>query len=145
MGNAVEYPNIRKGNASEYVGIGKARIVNGVKGRIVKRRGDPDTFSNLSIYANTSEVYFRQSEHGVSQARVYVNHRMSLDFDWGHNHRNKSDKRLFKVGTVHVQGWRWKPDGTFERLSDSARLMNNVEMKKYGPIIRAFCPTVKFR
>ena len=31
------------------------------------------------------------------------------------------------------------------RLSNEARLMNNAEMKKYGPILKKFNPNVKFR
>lgn len=149
MGNGVDfYRNLGKPSTgeSQYVSIGHARIVNGVKGRIVKRRGDSDTHSNLPNYSKTSDVYFRQNEKGVCQARVYLAHKVVVDFDWSHSHTNKGkDKRTFKAGTVHVQLWKQNSDGSFERLSKDARSMSNKEMKKYGPIIKAFCPWVKLR
>lgn len=146
MGNSAEFlAGGRRGEDSEYVSIGSAKIVNNVKGRIVKRRGDSDTHSNLPRYADTSEVYFRKNANGVCQARVYLNNKMCIDFDWSHNHTNKGDNRSFKAGTVHVQVWKWHPDGSFTRLSNDARFANNAEMKKYGPIIKSFCSSVKFR
>lgn len=145
MGNSAEFlSGGRRGDDSEYVQLGATKFVNGVKGHIVKRRGSED-HSNLPRYADTSEIYFRKNEKGVCQARVYLNNKMCIDFDWSHNHTNKGDKRNFKAGTIHVQVWKWHPDGSFTRLSNDARFANNKEMKKYGPIIKEFCPTVKFR
>jgi hypothetical protein len=147
MGNAVEFliGGGKRGADSEYVQIGATKIINGVKGHIVKRRGDSDQHTNLPRYADTSEVYFRQNATNVCQARVYIGKKMCIDFDWSHNHVNKTDGRTFKTGTIHVQVWQWHSDGSFTRLSDAARLMNNFEMKRYGGIIKAFCPNVKFR
>jgi len=116
-----------------------------VKGTIVKRRGS-DTHTNLPRYADKCDMYFRQNVNGVCQGRVYVNHKMTIDFDWSHSHTNKSgDRRTFRVGVVHVQVWKECSDGTFVRITDNARYMNNYEMKKYGPLLKAFCPSVKFR
>lgn len=147
MGNGVDFLNGggKRGDDSEYVQIGATKTINGVKGHIVKRRGDSDDHSNLPHYADTSEIYFRKNAGGVCQARAYIGKKMCIDFDWSHNHRNKTDGRSFKEGTVHVQIWKWHSDGSFTRLSDNARFMNNSEMKKYGGIIKEFCPNVKFR
>lgn len=145
MGNGADFfSRDAKGRRSEYVSIGPAKTVNGVKGRVVKKVGDPDTHSNLPYYSNTSDIYFRKNKDGVCQGRVYIGQKKYLDFDWSHQHKNK-DGRVFPKGVVHVQLWKENPDGTFSRLSNSARLMNNKEMKKYGPILKAFCPTVKMR
>jgi hypothetical protein len=43
-----------------------------------------------------------------------------------------------------VQVWKQNKDGTFIRIND-ARSMSNAEMKKYGPILKDYCPSVKFR
>lgn len=131
---------------SQFVSLSEVRVVNGVRGRIVKRRGDPDTHTSLPQYARTSDMYFRLNEKGVCQGRVYLKHKVVLDFDWSHNHRNKGkDHRCFKAGTIHVQMWEHHADGSMTRLSNDARSMSNQEMKKYGPIIKSFCPWVKLR
>lgn len=149
MGNGTEFlRNLGKPSSgeSQFVSLSAARIINGVKGRIVKRRGDPDTHTSLPQYAKTSEMYFRLNEKGVCQGRAYLDHKVVLDFDWSHNHTNKSKgHRTFKAGTIHVQMWAHHSDGTMTRLSNDARSMSNKEMKKYGPIIKSFCPWVKLR
>ena len=146
MGNGKDFfSRDAAGRRSEYVSLSEQIEVDGVKGRIIKKKGDSDTHTNLPYYANSSDVYFRKNVHGVCQARVYIGQKKFLDFDWSHEHENKStDGRKFPVGTVHVQVWKENKDGTFSRMSDSARMMNNHEMKKYGGILRAFCPSVKF-
>lgn len=116
-----------------------------MKGSLIKKVGDKDTHTNLPYYSNTSEVYFRKNSKGVCQARVYVGRKMFLDFDWSHNHTNKDTGRLFKMGTVHVQVWEQNADGSFTRLSDNARGMNNAEINLYGQILRSFCPNIKLR
>lgn len=80
----------------------------------------------------------------MCQARMYVGQKKYLDFDWSHIHTD-IDGRKFKNGTIHVQVWKQNKDGTFSRLNDNARGMNNAEIKKYGPLIRSFCRDVKFR
>lgn len=145
MGNGANFfSRDEKGRRSEYVSLERARIVNGVKGHLIKKAGDSDTHTNLPYYSNTSDVYFRQNMTGVCQARVYVGQKNYLDFDWSHIHTN-SDGTKFDRGSVHVQAWKQNKDGTFSRLSDNARRMSNAEMKKYGPILKDYCPSVKLR
>ncbi|KWW27577.1 MAG: hypothetical protein AUK64_2126 [bacterium P201] len=145
MGNGADFfSRDERGRRSEYVSLEPARIVNGVKGHLIKKAGDSDTHTNLPYYSNTSDVYFRQNKNGVCQARVYVGQKKYLDFDWSHIHTN-SDGRKFDRGTVHVQVWKQNKDGSFSRISDNARSMSNAEMKKYGPILKDFCPSVKLR
>ena len=145
MGNGADFfARDYVGRRSEYVSLSPAVTINGVKGHLIKRKGDSDTHTNLPFYANTSDVYFRQNAKGVCQARTYIGHNLHLDFDWSHTHKN-SDGRIFDKGVVHVQLWKQNSDGTFERLSNNARSMSNAEMKKYGPILKNFCPSVKFR
>lgn len=75
---------------------------------------------------------------------AYMWAKRNIDFDWSHVHKN-SDGRKFERGVVHVQVWKQNKDGSFSRQSDDARSMSNAEMKKYGPILKAYCPTVKLR
>ncbi|MGM9866561.1 MAG: hypothetical protein ACI303_01690 [Lepagella sp.] len=146
MGNGKVYPDGGfVGENAKYERIGDYKYANGLKGCIVKRKDGGEFHSNLPQFANTSDMYFRQNVNGVCQARVYIDHATFLDFDWSHNHTNKSDGRSFKAGTIHVQVWTRNSDGSFSRKSDNARMMSNAEMKKYGPLIRKFCPNVKFR
>lgn len=126
--------------------MGKRETVNGVTGHVIKRKGASDTHTNLPFYSNSSDMYFRQNVKGGCQARVYMGQKLFLDFDWSHNHKNHDGGgRAFKEGHVHVQMWKAKKDGTFSRVSDSARSMSPADMKKYGPILRKFCPNIKLR
>ena len=146
MGNDVNFFSLApKGRRSEYVALAPSKIVNGVKGSLIKKRGDTDTHTNLPYFSNTSEVYFRKNANGVCQARVYIGQKKYLDFDWSHKHRNSTDGRIFSKGTVHVQVWKENKNGTFSRVSDAARSMNNAEMKRYGPLLKVFCPEIKLR
>jgi hypothetical protein len=73
---------------------------------------------------------------------------MCIDFDWGHTHKNDGvgcDGRIFPKGVVHVQTYKVESDSSITRLSNNARYMSDNEIKKYGPIIKAFNPKVKFR
>lgn len=145
MGNGANFfSRDEKGRRAEYVPLERARTINGVKGHLIKKVGDSDTHTNLPYYSNTSDVYFRKNMAGVCQARVYVGQKKYLDFDWSHTHSN-SDGRKFDRGSIHVQAWIQNKDGTFSRLSDDARRMSNAEMKKYGPILKEYCPSVKLR
>ena len=147
MGNGTDFfSRDEKGRRSEYVSLAPAQTVNGVKGHLIKRICDSDIHSNLPYYSNTSDVYFRQNEYGVCQARVYIGQKTFLDFDWSHNHRNPGkDGKHFPKGVVHVQIWKQTKDGGFVRLSNKARYMNNQEMKKYGPLLRKFNSNIRFR
>lgn len=145
MGNGADFfSRDERGRRSEYVSLESARTVNGVKGHLIKKVGDSDTHTNLPFYSNTSDVYFRQNKDGVCQARLFIGQKTFLDFDWSHTHINKGDGRKFERGTVHVQIWKQNKDGTFTRVED-ARSMSNAEMKKYEPLLKNFCPSVKLR
>lgn len=148
MGNGAEFlRGIALGGAKcQYETVGQSKTVGGIKGKILKRIDGSETHSNLPYYAVTSDMYFRKNHEGVCQGRVYLDHKLCIDFDWSHQHVNKgTDGRIFKSGVVHVQVWKQNADGTFTRVSDRARSMSNAEIKKYGPLIKAFCPNVKFR
>lgn len=146
MGNGADFfSRDAKDRRSEYVALAPSKIVNGVKGTLIKKKGDSDTHTNLPYFSNTSEVYFRKNANGVCQARVYIGQKKYLDLDWSHDHRNSTDGRIFHRGTVHVQVWKENKDGTFSRVSDAARSMSNAEMKRYGPLLKAFCPDIKLR
>ena len=70
MGNGADFfSRDEKGRRSEYVSLGRQVTVNGVSGRLIKRKGTSDTHTNLPFYANTSDMYFRQNAKGVCQAR----------------------------------------------------------------------------
>lgn len=145
MGNGKDFfARDAAGRRSEYISLAPPITVNGVQGHLIKKKGDKDTHTNLPYYSNTSDVYFRQNTNGVCQARVYIGQKKYLDFDWSHQHRNR-DGREFQKGVVHVQVWQENSDGTFTRKSGDARMMSNAEMKKYGPLLKKFCPSVKFR
>lgn len=45
-----------KGRRSEYVVVAPPKIVNGVKGDIIKKAGDSDTHTNFPYYSNTTGV-----------------------------------------------------------------------------------------
>lgn len=147
MGNASNFFTLdERGRTSEYVSLGRKETVNGVTGHLIKQKGANDTHTNLPRYANTSDMYFRQNAKGICQARVYIGQKMFLDLDWSHEHVNKhGDGRVFKEGHVHVQVWKENKDGSFTRLSNSARSMSPAEMKKYGPVMKKFCPDIKLR
>lgn len=146
MGNQREY--LSSGGFSQYLYKDESPkvTINGVTGKMISKITDPTgSHDGLPTYSNTSDVYFKKGKDGLaSQAKVYKDRKTILDFDWSHDHKN-SDGRVFHKGTVHVQIYKVNPDGSITRLSKFARLMNNHEMKKYGPIIKYFNPNAKFR
>lgn len=109
MGNSREY--IKSGGFSQYLyyQVGQAiRASNGVQGKVVAEYGDENGFhSSLPKFSNTSEVYFKMDDKDpiVEQARIYVNRRVALDFDWGHTHGS------YRKGIVHVHEWHKTKDG----------------------------------
>lgn len=146
MGTDVTYLTTNsKDRIPEFQAIEPSRIVNGVKGTVVKKIGDKDTHTRLPYYSDTSTAYFRKNKSGICQARIFLNHTMAFDFDWDHEHKNSGSNRVFKKGVVHVQEWKHNPDGTFTRMNGKARYMTMNEIKRYGPILKAFCPHIKFR
>lgn len=82
------------------------------------------------------------------QGRLYNGRLSAIDFDWGHDHYNNPGKggngQKFSKGVVHVQEYRFRKDGTVDRISQNARLMTNDEIKTYGPILKYFDPKIKF-
>ena len=120
--------------------------INGVRGKVITYVYDSKGIhTKLPTYSDTSDMYFRVDKTGkVIQAKLYLNRRQCIDFDWGHQHRNKGDGRVFEKGTVHVQTYSVLSDGSTRRNSE-ARYMSNEEIEKYGALIRAFNPEVKFR
>lgn len=118
MGNGADFfSRDEKGRRSEYTTLEPSRIVNGVKGTLIKKIGDKDTHTSLPYYSNTSDVYFRKNKNGICQARVYIGNKKYLDFDWSHIHKNEGSNRVFEVGRVHVQVWSENSKGEFIRLS----------------------------
>ena len=146
MGNQREY--IKSGGFSQYLyedhdGFTPVTI-NGIRGKVVRFIADKgEAHTGLPTYANSSDIYFRVNRDGeVIQGKVYINRKHTLDFDWGHTHKN-ADGSVFEKGIVHVQVYSVSQDGV--RMSKTARYMNNEEIAKYGAIIHAFNPKVKFR
>lgn len=146
------------GNQREYVSSGgfaaylyenhpewKAITINGIRAKVVKLKIDKTGFhSGLPTYANTSNMYLRLGPDGdVIQAKLYKDRKHCVDFDWGHQHKNKGDKTVFPKGVVHVQAY--SVDNVGIRYSNNARLMTEGEIEKYGAILKAFNSKVKFR
>lgn len=151
MGGGYQY--IETGGFSEYLyeTVGKTENINGLRCKMIRRIDGKKEHAQLPSYSNTSDVYLRPNADDIAvQAKVYESRRMIVDFDWSHTHVNQSDGRFFKEGVVHVQKYHFvgvndKGKHIFERISGEARLMNNAEIKKYGPVLRKFNPNVKFR
>lgn len=146
MGNQRLYKNSGGFKGYLYETQSAKVTINGVTGKIVKLKNDKDgNHSNLPQFADTSDMYFKRGKNGkVIQGRVYIDRRMTIDFDWGHDHRNQ-DGTAFKKGIVHVQVSSTGLNGNVVRNSKNARSMTNEEIKKYGSIINYFAPEARFR
>ena len=149
MGNQQEY--IESGGFSQYLykdhdGF-SVKEVNGVRGKVLLDQRDPNgQHYSLPSYANTSDMYFKVGKDGeIIQGRLYIDRKSVLDFDWGHTHTNTSNNIIFTKGTIHVQEYSVDSNGKPIRHSDSARYMTDEEIKKYGPLIKAYNPNVKFK
>lgn len=148
MGNQQQY--IEEGGFEEYLyrtheGFPKLTI-NGIKSNVLLLGSDPQgKHYSLPAYSNTSDMYFKVDKSGkVCQGRLYVDRKCVVDFDWSHDHINQDTGERFSKGTVHVQVYGIDKNGTIERYS-AARRMSADEIIKYGPIILAYNPDVKFR
>lgn len=122
--------------------------INGIRAKVIHYIPDGEIdHTGLPMFSGTSSMYLRAVQSGdVMQAKVYVDHRHAIDFDWSHEHRNKEgDKVKFPIGVVHVQEYTFNNDGELVRKSNEARLMTDAEIEKYGPIILHFNPNTKFR
>ena len=128
-----------------YETVGETKIINGLKAKVIKLKTDKKgTHSSLPLFSVTSDVYLRLGFDGMPcQAKVYKNERAVLDFDWSHEHRNP-DGTVSPKGVVHVQTYT-NVSGSVERHSNQARFMTESEIAKYGPMLLAFNPNVKFR
>lgn len=140
MGNSREY--IKSGGFSQYLyhQVGEAITAsNGVQGKIVTEYKDVKEFhSSLPSFSNTSKVYLKLDdlEKNVEQARVYVNRRAALDFDWGHTHGS------YRKGVVHVHEWHKTKDGKWQRDREP-RPMTSYEVYRYGEIIHLANPEAR--
>lgn len=122
--------------------------INGLRGKVVREVTSPDpSHTRLPTYSNTSDFYFKLGADGqIIQARLYIKRTSCLDFDWGHDHKNKQGNKMsFPKGVVHVQPYSVNEKDEVIRMSNEARLMTDEEIEKYGPIIHHFAPEVKFR
>jgi len=117
---------------------------NGVQGKVINKNEDTmdESFhDSLPLYSNTSEVYFKRSDeypHEIEQARVYIDRKAALDFDWGHAHGSH------EKGVVHVQEWYLDHRNRWVR-SKVERGLNNDEIKRYGELLRLANPNVRLR
>lgn len=124
------------------------KIVNGIRGKVIRLKTDPQgDHAGLPTYANTSDMYFRVNHtQEVIQGRYYADRTLCIDFDWGHEHVNYGgDRKVFPKGIVHVQTYSVNANGEITRLSNQARYMSEEEINKFGGLIKAFNPNVKFR
>ncbi|MBD5303696.1 MAG: hypothetical protein HDS18_02950 [Bacteroides sp.] len=125
--------------------------LGGIKAKVVRNISDQDGLhTSLPMAAGTSEMYLRLDNFGNPvQARVYINRFSSLDFDWGHPHYNNpkkgGDGKVFPKGVVHIQEFTSESDGSGYRMSYNARYASEAEINKYGEILKAFNPKIKFR
>lgn len=138
---------IEKGGFSAYLFIQKGSEIvasNGVVGKVVEKI-DGTSFDGLPIYSNTSEVYFKKNGAGeIVQARIYKNRKPVCDFDWDHEHTNKSGEK-FPKGVVHVQEFVQMHDGSWKRMDKKARYMSPSELKRYGELIELVNSKAKLR
>jgi len=117
---------------------------NGVQGKVINKNDDPadELFhDSLPIYSHTSEVYLKRNDrlpHEIEQARVYINRKAALDFDWGHAHGSH------EKGVVHVQEWHYNKKGKWVRKKEE-RGLSNEEIARYGELLKLANPNVRLR
>lgn len=142
MGNDREY--ISSGGFDQYLyyQIGETiSATNGIQGKIINEISDKEDFhSSLPKYSNTSEVYFKLDDQSgqIEQARIYKDRKVSLDFDWGHPHKE------LPQGVVHVHEWHRDKKGKWSRDSNP-RYLNDYEINRYGDLLKLADPHIKFR
>lgn len=123
---------------------------NGINAKVIQNISDPNGIhTSLPLASGESDIYLRLDKTGKPvQGRLYKGRLSAIDFDWGHDHYNNPGKggngQKFSKGVVHVQEYRFKQDGTVDRISQNARPMTPDEIKTYGPILKYFNPKVKF-
>lgn len=141
MGNGNEYDPSGGFSTYLYETVGGSVTMNGYKCEIVQMKSDKDKngyHAGLPAFSNTSDIYVGLGPGDKPrQMRLYIDRHQVIDFDWGHSHRN-TDGKKFAKGVVHVQRYPGAKGG-------DARYMNNAEIKKFGAIIKYFCPDAKLR
>lgn len=125
--------------------------INGIKAKVIRNISDlTGTHTSLPLAAGKSDMYLRLDKYGTPvQVRLYVDRFSAIDFDWGHDHYNNPKKggngQSFPKGTVHIQEYKFKHDGSADRISVDARFMNLQEIIKYGAVLKHFNPHIKFK
>lgn len=120
--------------------------MNGITAKVVSKIDDPTKAqAGLPSYSNTSDMYFKKGIEGnIIQAKLYEGRKQSIDFDWGHEHKN-SDGTVFPKGVIHVQAYGNIEGNQMPRFSGNAHLMTDAEIKKYGALILHYNPHARFR
>ena len=141
MGGHKQYQAGGGFNQYFYHQVGEIISANGLSAKIVERLDPTDNSQGLPAFSNTSELYFGKGKKSgeVIQLRLYNNRKAFMDFDWGHPHGN------IPIGKVHVHFYTVNAEGKLKKIKGADRLMNNAEIKKYGPLIKMANPNAKFR
>ena len=131
-----------EGGFSEYLlrQVGDPITVDGLTVKVVTGIDDKTFHSELPSFSNTSSAYAKKSDeypHDIEQLRIYVDREACIDFDWNHEHQG------LKRGVVHIHYL--SKDGHFHSDKKNVRYMNEDEIVKYGKLILAPNPKVKFR
>ena len=140
MGTARQYNPSGGFYNHEYHQEGDTISYDRLKGKIVVK--NEENKNGLPPYSGTSDFYAgkRTRTGEIIQVRFYKDRRQHIDFDWGHEHTNKTgDRARFPAGTVHVQIYE---NGV---RSEIARFMNNDEINRFGALLKSLNQDVKFR
>ena len=121
--------------------MGDTISANGISAKVVEKINKDDSAQGLPAFSNTSDLYFGKGKKSgeIIQLRLYKNRKAYMDFDWGHPHGD------FPTGKVHVHFYEFDATGKLQKIKGKDRLMNNAEIKKYGPLIKKANPKAKFR
>ncbi len=121
-----------------YITVGEPVVINGYRCKIIKKITDKDDyFAGLPNYSNTSDIYVGLGPSGFPrQMKLYKDRQQVMDFDWGHEHINKGDGKVFPKGVVHVQRYPGANGG-------DARYMTASEHKEFDAIIKHFATFAK--
>lgn len=135
----------RNGGFAQYLYHQKGSTIvasNGVIGKVVEKIAK-ESYDGLPILSNSSDVYFKTNASGeIVQARIYEGRNPVCDFDWDHEHTNKSGEK-FNKGIVHVQSFYKDSKGNWVRDNKNARYMSPEELEKYGQLLKIANPKVK--
>lgn len=123
-----------------YHQVGDIISANGVSAKVIEKINPRDDSQGLPRYSNTSYMYLAKGGKSgeIIQARIYINRKAYVDIDWGHPHHGVPS------GIAHIHFYQLNEHG--EPIKTGKwRLLNNKEMKKYGPLLKKANPKVKFR